>query len=111
MLTHYTVLYAGGQPRHFSPSAERWLKAQAWTANYWDLAACVRAAVLRTDADVLDAEALGASSSAAPRAATGDEDMRVRLRSEVRRVGKERRGGWWTEVRSRKTGRRDMLEQ
>jgi|GEM_PF-3813615 len=79
MLTHYTVLYAGGQPRHFSPSAERWLKAQAWTANYWDLAACVRAAVLRTDADVLDAEALGASSSAAPRAATGDEDMRVRL--------------------------------
>lgn len=76
MLQKYSVRYAGGQPRSFSPSAERWLRTQHWTANYWDLSACIRAAVLRTDDDVVSVSALQGEADAhdATRRAEARED-------------------------------------
>lgn len=79
MLAHYSVLYAGGQPRTLSSSAARWLKSQQWTANYWDLASSIRAAVLRTDEDVIGVASFWAEGAELMGRAGASEDTRTRL--------------------------------
>lgn len=63
-LEYFSLRYAGGQARSFSAAAKRWLKDEAFPANYWDVAACVRRAVLCTDADVISREALAGTAQA-----------------------------------------------